>query len=611
MNVRKLISSVTILLVYLLAGLGFTSCEKEVEGVTEIIFTNLRSGRKSLMVGEEFEVKYLVMPEHLQETAQIDWETSDRKVARVRRGVIKAEGPGEATITASSGDTKATILVTVKAVQVEDFDLPDAIEVYLDATVKVTFESVTPAEGSLTTVEWVVGTEGEDGGAEVTADDNCIYVTGTKEGVVTLYGYIYDKESGDRVVIDHQEIVIKKKIPVESVSVTLSKPSVIFGESLTVSTYVQPSNASLKDVTITCTPSNLATVSGNTITAGNQAGTVTVRATADGVSGTAEFEIVPPPLELDVLGDFGENNGTFLSPDGSVRSFQKTAQLSLKANYDVDLSDVEWASSNPAVATVDKNGLVTAAGHGWTDITAKVTTVHGEGTGSLRVRSVKGSSLKFKTVRYDWDFNKVETLDMSTPKYQDFCFEIVETTFAGDTDILYHDLLFTEFGISFSATSSDPSLLVNITTHEPFIVWLKADAPMKQSAKVTLTSNYGQTITVNSRINIGSVSLIGNKTDRNYATVQNGGKANVTIPTGSSAESVIAFINVGDSYDPVTSIKIDDRPYHNGKWKATQNGSEAALPFSGAMLLSTGAKELVISTTALGGFSFTLSSKYE
>ena len=606
----KIIRSILFATMLLLSGFFITSCEKEVEGVTEIIFTNVRSGKKSLSVGEEFEVKYLVMPEHLQETAQIDWETSDRKVARVRRGVIEAEGPGEATITASSGKAKATILVKVTAVQVEDFEFPSkAIEVYLGATVEVSFKNVDPADGSLTTVDWVVGTEGEDGEAEdgeaeVTAEDKCIYVTGTKIGVVTLYGYIDGKEIG------RQKIVIKERIPVTSVSVTLSKQTVQYGESLTVSPYVLPTDASLPNVTITCSPSSFATVSGNTITAGNQTGTVTVIATADGVSGTAEFEIVPPPLELDVSGDFGENNGTFLSPDGSIVKFQKTAQLTLTANYDVDLSDAEWTSSNPAVATVDKNGLVTAAGHGWTDITAKVTTKHGDGTGSLRVRSVKGSSLAFKTKRFDWDFNEVETLDMSTPKYNEFCFEIVETTFAGDT-YLYHDLLFTNLGISFSAESSDKSLLVNITTYEPFIVWLKADAPMKQSAKVTLTSNFGQTITVNSRINIGSVSLIGNKTDRNYATLLNGGKANVTIPTGSSAESVIAFINVGDSYDPVTSIKIDDRPYHDGQWKATQNGSEAALPFDGARLLSTSSNERLISTTALGGFSFTLSSKFE
>ena len=601
---RKLFPSVTILLVFFLAGFGSISCEKEAEGVTEILFTNLKSGKISLSTGEEFKVKYMVMPEQLQETAEIDWESSDRKVAVVRRGVIEAKGPGEATITASSGNAKASVIVTVKAIQVEDLDFPSkAIEVYRDATVEVRFKNVTPADASLTTVEWEIKDTG-DGDATVEADDDCIYITGTKIGVAELYGYIDGKEIG------HQEIVIKERIPVTSVSVSLSKPSVQFGESLTFSTTVLPSNASIKDVKVTCSPASYASISGNTITAGQQAGTVTVTATADGVSGTAEFEIVPPPLELGVTGDFGYNNPCrFLSPDGSVGTYPKTAQLSLTANYDVDLSEAEWTSSNPAVASVDKNGLVTAVGHGWTDISAKVTTVHGEGTGTLRVRSVKGGSLAFKTVRYDWDYHKVETADMSTPNYLDFNFEIVETSFMSDSE-MHYVFLWDELGISFRASSSDPALIVSVSTLEPYIVWLKASSPLKQPAKITLTPNFGQSFTVTSRISIGSISIVGYKTGKVYATILNGGKAHVPIPTGTSAESLHAFINVGDSYDPVTSMKINDGPYDGG-WTATKDGKQASLPFYGSSLNSTASKEYVVSTTALGGFSFTISSDYQ
>ena len=601
---RKLFPSVTILLVFFLAGFGSISCEKEAEGVTEILFTNLKSGKISLSTGEEFKVKYMVMPEQLQETAEIDWESSDRKVAVVRRGVIEAKGPGEATITASSGNAKASVIVTVKAIQVEDLDFPSkAIEVYRDATVEVRFKNVTPADASLTTVEWEVKDNG-NGDATVEADDDCIYITGTKIGVAELYGYIDGNEIG------HQEIVIKERIPVTSVSVSLSKPSVQFGESLTFSTTVLPSNASIKDVKVTCSPASYASISGNTITAGQQAGNVTVTATADGVSGTAEFEIVPPPLEVNVLGDFGGNNVyRFLSPDASVGSFPKTAQLSLTANYDVDLSEAEWISSNPAVASVDKNGLVTAVGHVWTDISAKVTTVYGEGTGTLRVRSVKGGSLAFKTVRYDWDYHKVETADMSTPNYLDFNFEIVETSFMSDSE-MHYVFLWDELGISFRASSSDPALIVSVSTLEPYIVWLKASSPLKQPAKITLTPNFGQSFTVTSRISIGSISIVGYKTGKVYATILNGGKAHVPIPTGTSAESLHAFINVGDSYDPVTSMKINDGPYDGG-WTATKDGKQASLPFYGSSLNSTASKEYVVSTTALGGFSFTISSDYQ
>lgn len=598
MTGRRFLSFVTILLVSLLAGLGFISCEKAVEGVTEILFTNVKSGKVNLSMGEEFKLKYMVMPEQMQETAEIDWESSDRKVAVVRRGVIEAKGPGEATITASSGNAKASVLVTVKAIQVEDLDFPsNTISAYLDATVEVRFRNVTPADASLTTVEWEIKDTG-DGDATVEADDDCIYITGTKIGAAELYGYIDGKEIG------HQKIVITERIPVTSVSVTLSKQSVKYGESLTFSTTVLPSNASIKNVKVTCSPASYVSISGNTITAGQQAGTVTVTATADGVSGTAEFEIVPPPLELTLTGDFGERNPeSILSPDGSAGNFPKTVKLSLTANFDVDLSGAEWTSSNPAVATVDKNGLVTAVGHGWTDISAKVTSVYGEGTGTLRVRSVKGKSLEFKATRYNALDNWVETTNVSTPNYAGFHFIIDETSLNSDSKLDEY-LLWSSLGISFTAISSDSRLLASIP-YAPMEVYLTSSGPVTETATITLKSNFGQTLTVYSKICIGSVSFVGYKTGKVYATVQNGGKASITM--GTSGEAIFGYINVGDSFDSTSSMEIQESPYDNA-WTATQDGKQASLPFSYSKLLSTGSKERVVSTTALGGFSFTISS---
>ena len=593
-------SFVTILLVSLLAGLGFISCEKAVEGVTEILFTNVKSGKVNLSMGEEFKLKYMVMPEQMQETAEIDWESSDRKVAVVRRGVIEAKGPGEATITASSGNAKASVLVTVKAIQVEDLDFPsNTISAYLDATVEVRFRNVTPADASLTTVEWEIKDTG-DGDATVEADDDCIYITGTKIGAAELYGYIDGKEIG------HQKIDIKERIPVTSVSVTLSKQSVKYGESLTFSTTVLPSNASIKDVKVTCSPASYASISGYTITAGQQAGTVTVTATADGVSGIAEFEIVPPPVELTLTGDFGERNPeSILSPDGSAGNFPKTVKLSLTANFDVDLSGAEWTSSNPAVATVDKNGLVTAVGHGWTDISAKVTSVYGEGTGTLRVRSVKGKSLEFKATRYNALDNWVETTNVSTPNYAGFHFIIDETSLNSDSKLDEY-LLWSSLGISFTAISSDSRLLASIP-YAPMEVYLTSSGPVTETATITLKSNFGQSFTVTSKICIGSVSFVGYDSGKIYATVQNGGKASITM--GTSGEAIFGYINVGDSFDSTSSMKIQESPYDNA-WTATQDGKQASLPFSYSRLGSTSSKERVVSTTALGGFSFTLSSKY-
>lgn len=593
MNVRKLISSVTILLVYLLAGLGFTSCEKEVEGVTEIIFTNVRSGKIKLSVGEEFAVKYLVMPEHLQETAEIDWETSDRKVARVRKGVIEAEGPGEATITASSGDTKATILVTVSAIQVEDFAFhSEGIEVYLDATVKVTFEEVSPSDGSLTTVEWVVGTEDEDGGAEVTADDNCIYVTGTRIGVVTLYGYI------DGVVIDRQEIVIKERIPVTSVSVTLSEQTVQYGGSLTVSTYVQPFNASLKDVVITCTPSNLATVSGNTITAGNQAGTVTVRATADGVSGTAEFEIVAPPLTLTIKGEgFGDGNSyNFLSPDTSVGNFPTSARLVLSANYEgVDLSKAVWTSSDANIVKVDADGMVTGMGHGTAVVTAEVDGVKATYT----VRSVKKSSFGIKLVNY---YGKTPVSSISTPE-KIYIVDYFDPAFASDRNAF-------DFGL-YNLYKVNLSTNGDLTAHfEGNSAVIRADSPC--SGSVTFSLDNGKSVNLPVTMKVQSLTFIGVDTGKNYGTVQKGGSLSIlhkdTNPNPGSGtfESIRVYCNVGTSYEAGVSV-------HAGaySWKSDNSSTD---PFDYGTIQWNNPKvgtHVITMTDFDPTFSITLTVDYE
>ena len=543
MNVRKLISSVTIFLVSFLAGTGLTSCQKEVEGVTEIIFTNVPSGKLNLAVGDEFKVKYLVLPETMQETAEIEWTTSDKNVARIRRGNIQAEGPGKAIITATSGNATASISVTVESVQVESLDFPiEPIEVYLDATVEVSFKNVTPADGSLTTVEWEVRDYG-NGDATVEAGDDCIYITGTEKGVAELYGYIDGEEIG------HQEIVIKERIPVTSVSVTLSKPSVTFGESLTVSTDVQPSNASLKDVAITCTPSNLATISGNTITAGNQAGKVTVSATADGVTGTAEFEIVPPPLKLTIEGDLGHYN--FLSPDGSVEDYPESVQLTLKANYDIDLSSAVWKSSNPAIVSVDANGLVKGVGHGWAIISATVDGVEEP----IIVRSVMKSSLSLCIYEYNGAGDtKIRLTSLQAP-YNMIGAYCADPAFFDDPDRYSMDHIYKNIQISsctgpFTAHMEGEYLVVN--------------ASSAGTGSITLSIPGGKSLNVPVTMKITSLTFIGHDSGKNYGTVQKGGSLTITREDSDpeegwqTYEAIEVWRNVGSSKD---NTSLCDRGY--------------------------------------------------
>ena len=75
----------------------------------------------STLVGRFAKVKATLEPENTTDKAEIVWSTSDEKIATVESGVIIAVAMGEATITASQGDLKATCKVTIAdKIQLQD-----------------------------------------------------------------------------------------------------------------------------------------------------------------------------------------------------------------------------------------------------------------------------------------------------------------------------------------------------------------------------------------------------------------------------------------------------------------------------------------------------------
>lgn len=539
---RSIYIGIFLLAAFLLPGILLTSCEDEQAGVSEIIFTNIKSGKKTMIVGEEFEIKYTVLPVELQETAEIVWESSDKKIPRVRKGKITAEGPGEAMITAIIGKVTESVLVTVEAVQIESLDFPSEIQVYLGASVKVEFTDIKPADGSLTTIEWEIETY-DDGDADCELIDGELYVTGTKEGMADLVGYI------DGKIIDRCEIIVKERIPVQNVTVSLSKSEVTFGETLTVSTQVTPSNASIKDVALRCSPKHLVTLSGNTITAGNAAGKVTVYATADGVTGSAEFEIVAPPLTLTIKGEgFGDGNSyNFLSPDTSVGDFPTSARLVLSANYEgVDLSKAVWTSSSANIVKVDADGMVTGMGHGTAVVTAEVDGVKATYT----VRSVKKSSFGITLVNY---YGKTPVSSISTPE-NIYIVDYFDPAFASDRNAFDFGL-YLLYRVNLSTNGS-------LTAHfEGNSAVIRADSPC--SGSVTFSLDNGKSVNLPVTMKVQSLTFIGIDTGKHYGTVQKGGSLSILHKDADpreglgTFEAIRVYCNVGTSYEEGVSVLAD------------------------------------------------------
>jgi alpha-tubulin suppressor-like RCC1 family protein len=165
--------------------------------------------------------------------------------------------------------------------------------------------------------------------------------------------------------------------PVASISVTPAQESVsVYSQRQLVATVIGASGAVLSNRTITWVSSDPGLVTAyenGSISGQDRIGTATVTATCEGKSASVIVTVNDPVTAVNVipLGALIAPGNTFL-PRALVRTtiFPST-------------SPVTWTTSNPAVASVDANGLVTGVSIGSATITAA--TAGKSGTTSVQV----------------------------------------------------------------------------------------------------------------------------------------------------------------------------------------------------------------------------------
>lgn len=568
-----------------------TSCSDEEGGeIEDIQFTNVRNGKITLDEGEDFVIKYIITPTDMQDVADITWETTDKSIARVRNGKVSAEGEGVATITAYAGNVSASVEVRVNPVEVTSFTLPNSINAYIDQRVKVEVTGIEPENGSISTIEWRVADE-DIATAEV--EDGVLYVTALKNGTTTLTGLAADfKESCS--------IVVKEYIPVKSIKVNLGNSTIEAKKTTTVSASITPSNASIKDVSWSFSPSSYVEFNEETNTIkGLKAGDVTVTATSvDGVSGEATLKIIPAQMNLSLEKSANDKSSTYMNiitPDGSISKFNKTIEFTLIDLNDEenDLSGATWKSSNTSVATVE-NGVVTAKGHGYTDISATINNT----TVTTRVRSVKSSAFKLAVVRTSTD----ETTPSVATVQKTFNREYVDAAFINDNK-LSRSLFLEEIGQIYTATSSNSNLSIYTNSMEPELLIVNALAPATGS--ISISAKYGTGATISVSMGIRSFTFIGYNSGTNYGTVQNGGSLTVT---RYSNETIETYANVGSTYDEKSSALIYTDLWYELNW--TSDNSSREHPFYRDYLFYTGTYNN-LSMSDFGTFTCNLTFRHE
>lgn len=185
------------------------SCKKQVEPdvVREIVITEPANGSLTLEEGQSYYVQYYLLPESTMYTAVVDWKSSNPAVATVDKGGrISAYAPGYTTITASSGDVKASFELTVNTIPIESFTVPASMTVVVGAPIPVSLE-IKPERASAVSLDWTVDKPDE---LHIDFVEGSAVLTAEKVGTYKLS--VKDKEG---------------KLPAQTMVVTSKEPSEI------------------------------------------------------------------------------------------------------------------------------------------------------------------------------------------------------------------------------------------------------------------------------------------------------------------------------------------------------------------------------------------------
>ena len=379
-------------IVFMLAGI-FTSCKKdeptgpngENGGGTQTVAVNgvsLSKTSLTLVEGNSETLTATVTPSNATNKA-VSWKSSDASVASVdNNGKVSAVKAGSATITVTTSDGGKTatcsVTVTSKTINVTGVTL-DKTEIELlvgaEETLKAT---IAPDNATNKAVTWT------------TSDENIAKVsdgkiTAIKEGEATITVTTSDgsKTATCKVTV--------KAVPLEGLSVNPATLEIVEGETKQLEVKFTPETFGDKTVQWASDNTNVVTVSKDGLITALKPGSakVFVESQADKTKQAfCEVTVTPDPT----LKGLSFPYTSLTMKKGETKQIQVVFNPEYAQN-----KNVTWKSSDPAVATVDNAGTVTAVWNGEADITATSEEGGFTATCKVTVSQVAGTQVYVKT----------------------------------------------------------------------------------------------------------------------------------------------------------------------------------------------------------------------
>ncbi|WP_054957422.1 leucine-rich repeat protein [Paenibacillus dakarensis] len=347
----------------------FVAPAVKVTGVT------LNQGSLNLVVGGTPEKLVATVAPADATNQDVTWESSNPAVAEVDdNGVVTPRTAGTATITVTTvdGNKTASSVVTVSnpVVAVTGVTLNQgSLNLIAGGAPETLAATVTPVNATNQDVTWESSNP-----AVAEVDDNGV-VTPKTAGTATITVTTVDgNKTASSVVTVSNPVVAVTGVTLNQGSLNL----IAGGASETLAATVTPTDATNQDVTWESSNPAVADVDGNGVVTPRTAGTATITVTTvDGNKTASNVVTVSNPV-VKVTGVTLDQGSLNLIAGGASETL-----IAAVTPVNATNQDVAWSSSNPAVADVDGNGVVTPRTAGTATIT--VTTVDGSFTAAVTV----------------------------------------------------------------------------------------------------------------------------------------------------------------------------------------------------------------------------------
>ena len=327
---------------------------------TPVESIELNKSTLSMKATESFLLIATVGPETATDKS-LTWSSDNEAVAKVNQnGEVSAIATGEAIITATANDgsgVNASCRVMVTSTEVTNITITANGPTTLQASQNVQLTAtIMPETATDKSVVW-------EASAPEIADVN-------ENGLVTAYAV------GESVITATSSSGLSAQItitviatPVSSITLSRSSMTMRVGNERQLTATVLPETATDKSVTWSTANPDIATVDENGMVKAILEGQTSITCTANdgsGVSASCIINVVDTDVET-----------VTITAEGST-TLRVAQTVQLRATVEPATSTdqaIVWSSANPAVASVDQDGLVTAVSEGNAVITA--TTANG------------------------------------------------------------------------------------------------------------------------------------------------------------------------------------------------------------------------------------------